>query len=105
MIKLLSTDDALLMQSAKSEFDALGIPYLVKNEFAGGAVGEIPWIEACPELWLVDVSWLSRATMVISSLNDTLSDNDFAEWHCTVCEEKNGAAFDFCWQCETAKPN
>lgn len=104
MIKLLTTDDPLLMQSAKSEFDAIGIPYLVKNEFASGALGEIPWTESFPELWLVDHSWLSRATVVISSLQDTLNDEDFAQWHCNVCQEKNGAAFDFCWKCESPRP-
>ncbi|HBF72819.1 MAG TPA: DUF2007 domain-containing protein, partial [Alteromonas australica] len=43
MIKLFSSDDMFLMQSLKSELDALAIPYMIKNEYASGAMGELPW--------------------------------------------------------------
>ena len=56
MIKLFTSSDPFLLQSVKSELDALSIPYLVKNEFAGGAMGELPWQESQPELWLIDES-------------------------------------------------
>ena len=54
LIKLFSSDDMFLMQSLKSELDALAIPYMIKNEYASGAMGELPWQDTQPELWLID---------------------------------------------------
>ena len=71
MIKLFTSSDPFLLQSVKSELDALSIPYLVKNEFAGGAMGELPWQESQPELWLIDESWSTRANKVVNSLMDS----------------------------------
>ena len=54
MKKLFSSLDRFEIQAVRSELDALSIPYLVKNEYAGGAVGELPWQDAQQELWLID---------------------------------------------------
>ena len=80
------------MQSLKSELDALAIPYMIKNEYASGAMGELPWQDTQPELWLIDDTWQAHS---VSSPGDKEQ-----EWVCRNCKEKNGAAFDFCWQCE-----
>jgi hypothetical protein len=99
LIKLFTSPDPFLIQSVKSELDALSIPYLVKNEFAGGAMGELPWQESQPELWLVDESWSVRANKVVSSLMDSHQAPQQFPWVCSGCNEPNGAAFDMCWQC------
>lgn len=91
------------MQSLKSELDALGIPYMIKNEYASGAMGELPWQDTQPELWLIDDTWQARAKQVIEALmaQGVSSKREHTqEWVCRNCEEINGAAFDFCWQCE-----
>lgn len=92
-----------LMQSLKSELDALAIPYMIKNEYASGAMGELPWQDTQPELWLIDDTWQARAKQVMDALmaHSVSSPGDKEqEWVCRNCKEKNGAAFDFCWQCE-----
>ncbi|MEM7418785.1 MAG: DUF2007 domain-containing protein [Pseudomonadota bacterium] len=108
MKKLFTSQNAFEIQAVRSELDALSIPYLVKNEFAGGAIGELPWQEAQPELWLVDESWYARASKVIDALfNETSSTipQSHQDWVCTICSEENGGAFEVCWQCnEGRKP-
>lgn len=99
MIKLFSTDDPFLFQRVKSELDANRIPYMVKNEFAGGALGEVPWQEAQPELWLVDDAWSSRAMQIVNALEMTDAQALQNDWYCASCKEENGSAFDSCWQC------
>ena len=105
MKKLFTSQDAFELQAVRSELDALSIPYLVKNEFASGAIGELPWQDSQQEVWLVDDSWHARASRVIApfiqqSNNNEASGND---WVCSNCNEENGSAFDVCWQCGTDK--
>jgi hypothetical protein len=100
--KLFSSEDAFELQAVRSELDALSIPYMVKNEFASGALGELPWQEAQQELWLVDDTWFNRASKVIDGIkaNFTSSQaNGRGEWVCSCCREENGSAFEVCWQC------
>ena len=102
MKKLFSSEDAFELQAVRSELDALSIPYMVKNQFASGALGELPWQEAQQELWLVDDTWFNRASKVVDGIkaNFTSSQaNDPGEWVCSSCREENGSAFEVCWQC------
>ena len=71
MKKLFSSQDAFELQAVRSELDALSIPYMVKNEFASGAIGELPWQDSQQEVWLVDDSWYARASKVIEPVSYT----------------------------------
>lgn len=107
MKKLFSSLDRFEIQAVRSELDALSIPYLVKNEYAGGAVGELPWQDAQQELWLIDETWDPRASAIVSSLVARMrqaSEDVNNDWMCASCGEENGVAFDHCWQCQTLRP-
>lgn len=105
MKKLFSSEDAFQLQAVRSELDALSIPYMVKNEFASGALGELPWQEAQQELWLVDDTWFHRASQVVDGIKANFTSSqgrhgeDGCEWLCNSCGEENGSAFEVCWQC------
>ena len=105
MKKLFTSPDAFELQAVRSELDALSIPYMVKNEFASGAIGELPWQDAQQEVWLVDDSWYARASKVIEAFtqksNRSVVPNQ--DWDCANCDEENGSAFDVCWQCGADK--
>ncbi len=105
MKKLFTSPDAFEVQAVRSELDALSIPYMVKNEFASGAIGELPWQDAQQEVWLVDDSWYARASKVIEAFtqksNKSVVPNQ--AWGCGNCDEENGSAFDVCWQCGADK--
>lgn len=101
MRKLYASEDRFLFQSVRSELDVRDIPYLVKNEFAGGAVGELPWQESQQEIWIVDDNWFPKAQAVVASLPELgASSHSAGPWTCSQCGEANGEAFDVCWQCE-----
>ncbi len=102
MKKLFSSLDPFELQAVRSELDALCIPYMVKNEYAGGAIGELPWQEAQQELWLLDEAWFNRASEVVDALTKAKRNTSAAfltDWVCAGCGEENGSAFDSCWQC------
>tara|TARA_Y100000114_G_scaffold122015_1_gene117272 strand:- start:171 stop:491 length:321 start_codon:yes stop_codon:yes gene_type:complete len=103
--KLFTSQDAFELQAVRSELDALSIPYMVKNEFASGAIGELPWQDSQQEVWLVDDSWYARASKVIELFIQKSNDKAVSseDWICGECSEQNGAAFDVCWQCGAEK--
>ncbi len=99
MKQLFASDEPFLMQSLRSALDAAGVPYLMKNEYAGGAIGELPWQDTQQELWLVDESWESKAHRVLRHWRDNQRDGHASDWHCPQCGEQNGSAFECCWSC------
>ncbi|GFD77793.1 hypothetical protein KUL118_06550 [Tenacibaculum sp. KUL118] len=107
MKKLFSSQDAFELQAIRSELDALSIPYMVKNEFASGAIGELPWQDSQQEVWLVDDSWYARASKVVDAFMQNSHDvtNVKEDWRCKQCGEENGGAFEVCWQCDTSPHN
>lgn len=68
----------------------------LRNEFSAGGTGDLSANETWAELWLVDERDAPLATTIIDEMN-AVSDED---WFCSRCGEKNGGAFELCWQCE-----
>ncbi|MCW8091761.1 putative signal transducing protein [Alteromonas sp. ASW11-130] len=104
MKKLFSSDDRFLVQQVRSELEALDIPYLMKNEFTSGAMGELPWQDVMPEIWLIDEEWEPKARELVFALVEHTKpgeDKVCAQlWRCPHCQEMNEPEFDVCWQCE-----
>ncbi len=74
-----------------------GISCLVRNEQIVGAMGEIPFLECYPELWVVDDDVLPRARML---LEKWLKEDPSAEpWTCPACGEVLEGQFGACWKC------
>lgn len=97
MQKLFSHDDRFLVQQVRSELDIANIPYLVKNEYAGGAMGELPWQETQMELWLLDEQWFHKASQIVKALTP---ERNSESWKCEQCGEVNDGQFSICWQCQ-----
>jgi hypothetical protein len=75
-----------------------GIACILKNEQLIAAMGEIPFTECYPELWLVDDEVYPRARLFL----DNWLKNDSASrsaWVCPECGEELEAQFGACWSC------
>lgn len=101
MLKLFSHDDRFLIQQLRSELEQAGIPHLIKNEYAGGAMGELPWQDTQLEIWLVDEAWYDKAARIVSGLNHTATTP--GRWRCEACGEENEGHFDLCWKCQASR--
>ena len=73
-----------------------GIEARVFNENAQGGLGEIPFIHAWPEVWVVDERQAERARELIHALERTDTRTQVA---CRACGEANPANFQLCWNC------
>ncbi|KAA9130484.1 DUF2007 domain-containing protein [Marinihelvus fidelis] len=54
MIKVFETLDILEAGRIRSLLEAHDIDVFMKNEFAGGALGDLPFLEVAPQLFVVN---------------------------------------------------
>lgn len=88
----------------KSLLDAAGIRCLIKNEQLVGALGEIPFLECMPELWVLDERDAARAERIIadSMVGAGAASVTGAAWRCRGCGAQNEPQFAACWRCGTS---
>lgn len=86
----------------KNLLEQSGIACMIKNEQLSGALGEIPFLDCLPELWILDDKGVAQALRI---LNDYRSaDANAGPWQCTQCQEINEGQFAVCWQCGHEDP-
>ena len=91
---------ALDLQEAyllKGLLEHAGISVKIINEHAQGAVGEIPFVEVFPELWVDEDSNEVAALQCIDEYHTRKKIK--GELCCLQCSEMNPASFELCWQC------
>jgi hypothetical protein len=77
-----------------------GIACTVKNDQLCGALGEIPFLECMPELWVLSDADTPAALQVIEDFSTAAS--SAPAWKCRACGEINEGQFSACWQCAQA---
>ena len=80
-----------------------GVACLVRNEQLFVGLGEIPFVELFPELWIVDDEVYPRAKLLIDSWLQNHSPCE-PGWTCPGCGEVLEGQFGACWQCGGKKP-
>lgn len=77
---------------------SLGIPNHILNAYAGGAMGDLPYSQTSPEVWVDDPAQETRAAEAIATLDAPALDDKL----CPHCGETNPGNFLSCWQCHSA---
>ncbi len=98
MKKVTSADSLITINHYKNVLTSEGIPAFIRNEHLGGILGEMPFQEVWPELWVENDLDYDRALQLIDS-NNILSESPESAWHCRKCEAENEGQFAACWQC------
>lgn len=84
----------------------MGINARLFNENAQGAVGEIPFSNTYPDIWVVNDSDVERGKSVIGQYESSPIDTGVV--FCSACGEENPRNFQLCWHCgeglESHKP-
>lgn len=75
-----------------------GIDCLIRNEQLSAALGEIPFTECYPELWVVDADIFPRAKLLLEAWLKS-ADPNAADWICAGCGETSAGQFVACWAC------
>lgn len=84
-------------QLALDTLHALQIDAHIFNAHAAGALGEIPYSQANPEIWVSDDTQAERAREALAQPGIPLTDKI-----CPRCGESNPGNFLSCWHCSGA---
>ncbi|MEO1765893.1 DUF2007 domain-containing protein [Thiobacter aerophilum] len=74
-----------------------GIAARVLQQHARGGLGELPFAETAPEVWIEDDADFERARAVVRAYET--AHNEAASRRCPACGEASPASFDVCWNC------
>lgn len=85
----------------KGRLEQEGITCLLRNEELFAVMGEIPFLEIRPELWVVDDEVLPRAHHLLERWLQ--EDEASPAWRCGACGEELEGQFDHCWKCGRAR--
>ena len=78
-----------------------GIRVRILNANASGAIGEIPFDAAAPQIWIEDPRDEDRARQAIEAFRRA---GDGPPSRCPACGEENPPAFEVCWSCGQGLP-
>lgn len=102
-MRRLTTNESLAhITHLKNVVEQAGIACEIRNAQLSGALGEIPFLECLPELWVVSEGDLTRAKEILAELEKPLP--NAPEWRCRSCKELNEPQFGACWNCGSSAP-
>ncbi len=101
MKRLVRADNLLQASIWAESLRAAGIRCELRNTALSGAMGEIPYLECAPQLWLLDDADEVRASALLDELRRPPKG---AAWRCAQCGELSEAQFGACWQCGATRP-
>jgi hypothetical protein len=76
-----------------------GLPARLFNEHLLGAVGELPFLEASPRIWLIDGSGEAAARAIIDRYEARRKQSWDGTRICATCAEESPENFELCWSC------
>ncbi len=101
-MKLLARADHPLQAAIWADsLRAAGIRCDVRNTALSGALGEIPFLECAPQLWLVNDADETRAREILLEIRQPASG---PAWCCAACGEQSEPQFGTCWKCGASRP-
>ncbi len=101
MKRVYSSFNRVAAHHVKNLLEAEGIPAVVRNEFLGSAMGELPPAECQIEVWVLSESDAERANTVVRG---SFSSKNLPPWICEKCGERSEGQFTQCWRCGADRP-
>jgi hypothetical protein len=95
--KVHTAESIIEMAHLRNVLEQAGIACYVRNERLGGAVGEIPFVECWPELWVLRNGDALNARGLIDTACAAVEPSP--DWICRTCGESVEGQFDACWRC------
>lgn len=100
MKKLYTAADLPQAYLLSHQLDEAGIAHYISNENLQGGLGELPFTQTYPVLWLYDAADHVRARAIIDRFEAAPAPRE--GWGCQACGEGNPPGFELCWKCGRA---
>ena len=98
MRKLYIANDIIEAHLFDSILKNQGLSSRIKNEALQTGVGELPFVETWPEVWIQNLKDWDRALELLADFKQV---NTKEDWLCSNCNEANPGTFQTCWLCDT----
>ena len=97
MIKVFENFDFSRVGQMQSLLESNGISTFIKNQYGSSVMGEVPFVEVVPQLFILEDKDLARARELL--LLDQAPESPGSDWVCPECGRDIEAAFQQCWKC------
>jgi hypothetical protein len=97
MKKLTTHASLITINHFKNLLAAEGIPSEIRNQHLGSIMGDMPFVEVWPELWVKNDLDYDRASQLIDG--SAFEESPSQPWRCRQCREENEGQFAACWNC------
>ena len=101
MIKVFESFDFSRVGQMQSLLEAHGIRTFVRNQYGSSVMGEVPFVEVVPQLFILDDQDLTRALELLQPVCS--SDVTDSHWSCPACGADVEGNFDRCWNCGASR--
>ena len=81
----------------QSLLESHGIKTFIKNQFGSSVMGEVPFVEVVPQLYVLDEKDLGQAKQLL--LLDLPVEQPESDWVCNECGVEVDGTFHRCWNC------
>jgi len=85
----------------QSLLESEGIRTFIRNEYSSSVVGELPFVEVVPQLYVLEAKDLPRARELLKL--DRPVENAGEDWICPACGSDVEGNFSRCWNCGAAQ--
>ena len=90
--------DGATIEMLNGLLEEVEIRCMIRNAYLSSAMGEIPFSEASPELWILNDEDYLRAREMLETWQTTKIETHHS-WSCDDCGETIEGQFTSCWQC------
>jgi len=101
LIKVFEHFEFSRVGQVQSLLESEGIRTFIRNEYSSSVVGELPFVEVVPQLYVLEAKDLPRAMELLKL--DLPVENAGENWTCPDCGIDVEGNFSRCWQCGAAR--
>ena len=97
MKRVYTAESVVQVMHIKNVLAAEGIRAEMRNDRLGGVIGEIPFLETWPELWVAELDFERAQELIEQELHGPGLQEP--PWKCRACGEEIEGQFMECWNC------
>ena len=101
MIKVFENFDFSRVGQMQSLLESNGIKTFIRNQYTSGVVGELPFVEVVPQLYVLEEGDVSKARDLLQL--DLPHEDVGEDWVCSECGIDIEDNFSHCWKCGMAR--
>ena len=103
MIKVFENFDFSRVGQMQSLLESHGIRTFIRNQYGSSVMGEVPFVEVVPQLFVLRNQDVERAIELLQvDLPEPLAGDN---WVCAACSTEVEAVFNCCWSCGAERDN